>query len=139
MAFVCAVIIVILNIGALNIQVMETTVIEEEVCLCGDCWEDDLSYYTPDTRYSSTSVTRVALPLKVDLSTSSCFPPIGNQGAKGACAAFATTYYQYTYEVNKLKGVTNPDDLIIYSPTWTYTLAGVEIEDGFISQDFIMF
>lgn len=83
MAFVCAVIIVILNIGALNIQVMETTVIEEEVCLCGDCWEDDLSYYTPDTRYSSTSVTRVALPLKVDLSTSPCFPPIGNQGAKG--------------------------------------------------------
>lgn len=73
---------------------------------------------------------RSALPSSVDLSTDPCFPPIGNQGKLGSCASFATTYYQFTYEVNKLNGVTNKDDIVIYSPKWTYNLSNYGIDAG---------
>lgn len=121
----------ILNIGIFHAQAaVEATVSEETLCSCGGCLEDDLSYYTPDTRYSSSAVTRAVLPSSVDLSTSPCFPPISYQGAQGSCTAWASTYYQYTYEVNKLKGVTNADNLVIYSPTWTYNLANRGVDNG---------
>ncbi len=50
---------------------------------------------------SNNSISsRSALPSKVDLSCDNpYFPEIGNQGSIGSCAAFATTYYQYSYEV----------------------------------------
>lgn len=60
------------------------------------------------------------LPASVDLSTSPCFPPIGNQGEIGSCTAWASTYYQYSYEVNKLNNVTSTSDRVVYSPKWTY-------------------
>lgn len=130
-AIVCAIIMAILNIGIFHAQAaVEATVSEETLCSCGGCLEDDLSYYTPDTRYSSSAVTRAVLPSSVDLSTSPCFPPISYQGAQGSCTAWASTYYQYTYEVNKLKGVTNADNLVIYSPTWTYNLANRGVDNG---------
>ena len=37
----------------------------------------------------------------VDLSTSEYFPPIASQGDLGTCAAFAATYYQFTYMKNE--------------------------------------
>ncbi len=75
-------------------------------------------------------VTYASLPSSVDLSTSPCFPDIGNQKNLGACAAFATTYYQYSYEVNKLNGVTSKDDRVIYSPKWTYNLINNGKDEG---------
>lgn len=65
-AIVCAIIMTILNVGVFDAQAVETTVNEEDVCSCGGCLEDDLSYYTPDTRYSSAAVTRTVLPSSVD-------------------------------------------------------------------------
>lgn len=62
------------------------------------------------------------LPQQVDLSTSPCFPPIGYQGNFGSCVAWATTYYQYSYEVNKLNNVTDIADQEIYSPYFVYNL-----------------
>jgi len=63
------------------------------------------------------------LPSSVDLSQSIYFPPIGNQGSVGSCCSFATTYYQYTYEANKLDGVaTNSDMSNVYCPQWPYSL-----------------
>ncbi|MDR2889122.1 MAG: hypothetical protein LBV33_04690, partial [Lachnospiraceae bacterium] len=72
------------------------------------------------------------LPESVDLSVdplnkakkSPYFPEIGNQGNWGACASWATTYYQYSYAVaSKLY----PDELnaqgesdYVFSPKWTY-------------------
>ena len=58
-------------------------------------------------------------PDSVDNSTSSYFPPIGYQGNLKSCAGWATTYYQYTYEVNKLKGIATTSSNI-YSPAWTF-------------------
>jgi len=37
------------------------------------------------------------LPLEVDWSQSPYFPPIGNQGEKGSCAAFSNAYYIHTF------------------------------------------
>ncbi len=84
---------------------------------------------------SAATYSYNTLPGRVDLSTSPCFPPIANQGTTNACVAFATTYYQYSYEVNKLNDVTSVEDREIYSPRWTYSLntggsnTGVRIGD----------
>ena len=44
------------------------------------------------------------LPRYVDNSLLKYFPPIGDQGALGSCAAFNTTYYQFTYTIAKANG-----------------------------------
>lgn len=41
------------------------------------------------------------LPQYVNLSDDDYFPPIGNQSSLGACTAWATVYYQFTYEAAK--------------------------------------
>ena len=64
------------------------------------------------------------LPGSVDNSASPAFPPIRSQGGIGSCAAWATTYYQFTYETNLALGRTasNGDNNVIFSPKWTYNL-----------------
>ena len=57
----------------------------------------------------------LSLPSSYDLSTSPYFPPIGNQQSIGSCAAWATTYYQFTYEANKLNNIVSTADNA-YSP-----------------------
>ena len=74
--------------------------------------------------------TKYILPSSVDLSTSPCFPPIGDQKSLGSCASYATTYYQYTYEVNKLNHVNSESDRVIYSPKWTYNFANNGYNSG---------
>lgn len=61
-----------------------------------------------------------SVPTIVDLSSSIYFPPIGNQGEVGSCVAFATVYYQYTYEVNRARGIASDTESNIYSPQWAY-------------------
>ena len=46
--------------------------------------------------------TLANLPDSVNLSTKKQFPPIGNQKNEGSCTAWATVYYQFTYEVAKM-------------------------------------
>lgn len=84
--------------------------------------EEELQAFADEFDQSSISIPKTisALPTSVDLSTSPCFPPIGNQGGIGSCTAWASTYYQYSYEVNKLNNVTSTEDRVIYSPKWTY-------------------
>jgi len=50
---------------------------------------------------TSSSVT---LPSSVDLSSSSWFPPIGNQGSQGSCVAWAVGYYVKTFQEAKEHG-----------------------------------
>jgi len=66
--------------------------------------------------YSSS----VELPNSVNLSESNCFPLIGDQGNVNSCAAFAAVYYQYTYEVNMLKGTSARIESNQYSPNWPF-------------------
>ena len=78
------------------------------------------------------------LPSSVDLSLSPYFPKIvGDQHQTGSCTTFATTYYQFTYEVNKYKNVsastTSNDD--IYCPQFVYSLAKESLHNGSSFED----
>lgn len=68
-----------------------------------------------------TTYSAITVPSSCDNSNSPYFPGIGDQGYVGACAAFATTYYQFTYEANKYLDVaTTPENT--YHPQWTFSL-----------------
>lgn len=45
------------------------------------------------------------LPSSVDLSESEYFPPVADQSWLGSCASFSTVYYQFSYEMNKIRGI----------------------------------
>ncbi|MBQ4617708.1 MAG: hypothetical protein IJB27_04965 [Clostridia bacterium] len=74
--------------------------------------------------------SRESLPTSVDNSTSLCFPVIGSQGDYGSCGAWASVYYAYTYEVNRLHNTPARElnsagqyvniEENVYSPTWVY-------------------
>ncbi len=72
------------------------------------------------------------LPEAVDNSTnenSIYFPPIGDQGYIGSCVAWGTTYYSFTYMLNKARGIpTTPETT--YSPMWTYNLCNCGVDGG---------
>jgi kelch repeat-containing protein len=94
--------------------------------------EDELNAFAeqfePDNQIIPFATT--SLPSSVDLSKSPCFPPIGNQGSVGSCTAWASTYYQYSYEVNKLNNVTSTANRVIYSPKWTYNNINSGVDKG---------
>lgn len=56
----------------------------------------------------------------VDLSNTVYMPEIALQ-VGGSCVAFATTYYQYSYEVNRLRGITSKEETKNYSPYYIYS------------------
>ena len=61
------------------------------------------------------------LPSSADNSQSKYFPEIGNQGGLGSCCSFASVYYQFTYEMNKSRGIeTTPENTA--SPAFVYNL-----------------
>lgn len=68
-----------------------------------------------------------------DLSESEFFPAIGSQ-IGGSCTSWATTYYQFTYEANKLNNInTRENNELAYSPVWTFNfLNGGEDRGAFI-------
>lgn len=71
-----------------------------------------------------------ALPSQIDLSDSPYFPPIGNQQGVGSCYAWSSTYYQYTYEANKLNGIASTAENA-YSPAFIFNyLTSTDGYDG---------
>ena len=88
----------------------------------------DLEFY--DGEFVLNNRDMLSFPSFVDLSTDPCFPPLGNQSPYGSCVGFATTYYQFSYEVNKLNGVTSTADRVIYSPYWTYNSINLGQDNG---------
>lgn len=89
--------------------------------------EKQIDFFSISTEFDNA---RSVLPKSVDLSKSPCFPPIGNQKDLGACCSFATTYYQFSYEVNKLNNVSSKSQQIVYSPKWTYNLVNCGMNGG---------
>jgi hypothetical protein len=82
---------------------------------------------TSDAKVNDDKVsTQSSLPSSVDLSKTGFFPKIGNQSSYNSCVAWATTYYQFSYEVNKLKNDTSGT---AYSPRWTYNFITCQQED----------
>lgn len=78
-------------------------------------------YEVIDASSQEEQTEQLRYPTSVDLSTSVYFPPIGYQGAYGSCSAFSTTYYQFTYEANKLNNIVTTSDNA-YSPQWMYNM-----------------
>ncbi len=78
--------------------------------------------------------TYVTLPSSVDLSNSLYFPSVGYQTGP-TCSSWASTYYQFTYEANKLNGiVSTPNNT--YCPTWTHVFysdgtSGIWLNDAY--------
>lgn len=60
-----------------------------------------------------------ALPSSVDNSLSPYFPEIDTQGSLNSCVPFACTYYQFTYEMNRLRKVATTQDNT-FSPKWAF-------------------
>ena len=58
-----------------------------------------------------------------DLSKTKYFPAIGNQSL-GSCTSWSTTYYQFTYEANKLNNISSNSSSNIYSPVYTFSFIG---------------
>lgn len=72
---------------------------------------------------------------KVDISTLPYFPPIVNQGNVNSCSVFATTYYQFTYEVNKMKNRKVGTADTCYSPLWVYNHCNYGLNEGITTDD----
>ncbi|MEA4859572.1 MAG: chitobiase/beta-hexosaminidase C-terminal domain-containing protein [Sphaerochaeta sp.] len=75
------------------------------------------------------------LPSEVDWTQSPYFPPIGNQGAKGSCAAFTNAYYIHTYNEAREHGWD------LSGAQWVKSTTGsgypsVEYQDKIMSPDF---
>lgn len=73
-----------------------------------------------------------ALPGGVDNSALPAFPPIGHQGSQNACVAWASTYYQLTYEHALARGLDakNGGNAVRLSPAWTYNLLNNGFDGG---------
>ncbi len=81
---------------------------------------------------SSTDALLISLPGSVDNSASPAFPPIRSQGSLGSCAAWASTYYQMTYETNLALGRTasGGNNNVIFSPKWSYNMVNGGTDSG---------
>ena len=58
-----------------------------------------------------------------DLSQSPYFPPVGNQGQQGSCAAWTTSYYSNTFlqaQLHDWREVHNGNTHHLMSPAWSY-------------------
>ncbi len=82
----------------------------------------------------------MALPSSVDNSTSQYFPPIGDQGSQGSCAAWATAYYWNTYtqakDENLNASVGNMD--VVNSPAFIYNLCNGGSDSGAFPADLLV-
>lgn len=77
----------------------------------------------------------MSIPQAHDLSINQFFPQIKSQGSQGSCAAWSTTYYTFTYEVARLKGINvKPgginNDSVVFSPKWTYNFVNGGTDSG---------
>ena len=112
-----------LPLGSIAEDVTERHVTETHICCGGVIPESDeivsKHIVTTEKLEKDGVVLRSSYPSQVDLSTSPFFPPIGNQGTIGSCAAFSTVYYQFTYEANKLNDITTTAENA-YSPKQIY-------------------
>ena len=64
-----------------------------------------------------------SLPVSVDLSESSYFPPVRNQCNIGNCASWATAYYQFGFQVAKEFSLNINSTYNQFSPKWVHNLA----------------
>ena len=112
-----------------NLSVVNSNAETSELALgCNPLTSEEVQLLEENSKQSNVSVA-TNIPSAVDLSTSKYFPKIGSQGYIGSCASWATTYYQFTYEANKLNNITTTEDNS-YSPRWTYNFVNSGYDNG---------
>lgn len=116
--------------GILSIAILQfvLVVVHAESTEYATGYEADSNTWINNHLYSSEPTVQ-SFPTAVDNSTSPYFPDIGNQGQIGCCTSFATTYYQFTYEANKLNNIfTTPENT--YCPMWSYNYCNDGLNKG---------
>lgn len=109
----------------------DSIIIEREGVIPDGGAYKNLDFYTGEVTIEDICGDRTLnLPSYFDISMDPCFPELGDQGNLGSCVAFATTYYQFSYEVNKKNGVNSANDRVVYSPKWTYNLINDGVDSG---------
>jgi hypothetical protein len=99
-----------------------------------------------ENAYVVDTISYPALPSKVDLSSTSWFPPIGDQGQQGSCASFSIGYYFKSYQEAKEHkwnltdakwtggnddgNVSLPYQSKIMSPAFVYNLINGGVDEG---------
>ena len=93
---------------------------------------EESTFYSVTSDGGTVSAAESGLPSSVDNSLSSAFPPIRSQGGVGSCVAWATTYYQFTYENNLARGrvANGGNNNVILSPKWTYNMINSGVDGG---------
>ena len=70
-------------------------------------------------------------PSSVDLSTSNSFPCVRDQGDINSCVGWATTYYQFGFQVADMNGWDAKNDPTKqFSPRWTYNIINYGENNG---------
>lgn len=114
--------------NAEELENVDSIIINEEGYVTNDALLGEIDSSIPELNLEDFGINPRAyasLPSKFDISTDSTtakyFPPVGSQGEIGSCVAWATTYYQFTYEANRKRGITTgTDENNIYSPAFVY-------------------
>lgn len=107
---------------ALSTTAAETATSEYGLGDIGISASEENTYFSQfDNAADEAGYESAQIASSVDLSTSSYFPPIGNQGSLGSCVSWASTYYQFTYEANKLNNITTTSENA-YSPAWMFNM-----------------
>lgn len=84
-----------------------------------------------DASYDDAPSAPSSLPSYVDLSNSVYFPQVRSQGRIGSCTAWATTYYQFGYQVAKLNNWNAKTDASKqFSPRWTHNILNGGLNKG---------
>ena len=97
---------------------------------CGTGYIKDTDEPVSDTG-SGISAPSHTLPKTVDLSESDSFPCIRTQGQYKSCTSWATTYYQFGYEVAAMNGWNAKNDPTKqFSPKWTYNIVNEGKDKG---------
>lgn len=63
------------------------------------------------------------------------FPPVGNQGQQGSCAAWAVSYYMNGFLQRKINDWTDDYSWHLMSPAWTYNKVNDGVDDGSYPSD----
>lgn len=118
-SIICVLSTIVVPFTSYSVDVQETP---EEEHVYGYI-PDDPEWVASVPEFSAPSTySAITVPSSCDNSDSPYFPEITSQGGVGACTAYATTYYQFTYEVNKyLELTTTPENT--YNPQWTYSMS----------------
>lgn len=127
--------------------VAESNIDNQEICELGllpapapdsDEYKEYLSQYSRISNHTNDaeiSENNFDLPVSCDLSETPYFPKIDKQSGN-CCASWSTTYYQFTYEANKLNNInTKEQNDMAYSPVYTFSfLNGGENVGSYNSQ-----